>query len=148
MSAYEVLFHVREARFSRDRLFGSCRRCLVGCLAQAVDRSLSMDHGALELESGPDRYAARSPEYPDPRSRPGSVKPYRFFKGAFLLLGRLVLNALLSIFFWVSCVALIALLYGVQLILLVLCGPFDKQRKILHRQCFWWCQLFRLSYQE
>jgi len=49
-----------------------------------------------------------------------------------------VLNALLSIFFWVSCVSLIALLYLVQLILLVFCFSFDKQRKILHRQCFWW----------
>ena len=49
-----------------------------------------------------------------------------------------MLNALLSVFFWVSCVFLIALLYLVQLILLVFCGPFDKQRKILHRQCFWW----------
>jgi 1-acyl-sn-glycerol-3-phosphate acyltransferase len=49
-----------------------------------------------------------------------------------------VLNALLSIFFWVSCVVLLALLYLVQLILLVICFPFDKQRKILHRQCFWW----------
>jgi 1-acyl-sn-glycerol-3-phosphate acyltransferase len=49
-----------------------------------------------------------------------------------------VLNVFLSVFFWVSCVLLLALLYGVQLILLILCFPFDKQRKILHRQCFWW----------
>jgi 1-acyl-sn-glycerol-3-phosphate acyltransferase len=49
-----------------------------------------------------------------------------------------VLNALLSIFFWVSCVLLIALLYLVQLVLLAVCFPFDKQRKLLHRQCFWW----------
>ncbi len=49
-----------------------------------------------------------------------------------------VLNILLSVFFWVSCVFLIALLYLVQLILLILCFPFDRQRKILHRQCFWW----------
>jgi 1-acyl-sn-glycerol-3-phosphate acyltransferase len=49
-----------------------------------------------------------------------------------------VLNDLLSVFFWVSCVLLIALLYLVQLVLLVLCFPFDKQRKVLHRQCFWW----------
>ena len=49
-----------------------------------------------------------------------------------------MLNVLLSLFFWVACVSLIALLFVVQLILLVFCFPFDKQRKILHRQCFWW----------
>ena len=49
-----------------------------------------------------------------------------------------MLNALLSVFFWVSCVSLIALLYLVMLVLLVFTFPFDKQRKILHRQCFWW----------
>jgi len=49
-----------------------------------------------------------------------------------------VLNALLSLFFWVACVLLLALLYLVMLVLLVFTFPFDKQRKILHRQCFWW----------
>lgn len=49
-----------------------------------------------------------------------------------------MLNVLLSVFFWVSCVSLIALLFIVQLILLAVTFPFDKQRKILHRQCFWW----------
>jgi len=49
-----------------------------------------------------------------------------------------VLNVLLSLFFWVACVSLLALLFVVQLILLAVCFPFDKQRKILHRQCFWW----------
>ncbi|MFH0984900.1 MAG: lysophospholipid acyltransferase family protein [Candidatus Omnitrophota bacterium] len=49
-----------------------------------------------------------------------------------------MLNALLSIFFWVSCVLLLALLYSVMLVLLLITFPFDKQRKILHRQCFWW----------
>ncbi len=49
-----------------------------------------------------------------------------------------MLNALLSVFFWVSCVLLIALLFFVQLFLLVICFPFDRQRRILHRQCFWW----------
>ncbi len=49
-----------------------------------------------------------------------------------------MLNVLLSLFFWVACVSLIALLFVVQLILWVFCFPFDKQRKILHRQCFWW----------
>lgn len=49
-----------------------------------------------------------------------------------------MLNALLSIFFWVSCVLLLALLYSVMLVLLVVTFPFDKQRKLLHRQCFWW----------
>jgi 1-acyl-sn-glycerol-3-phosphate acyltransferase len=49
-----------------------------------------------------------------------------------------VLNALLSLFFWVACVSLIAVLYLVMLVLLVFTFPFDKQRKILHRQCFWW----------
>jgi len=47
-------------------------------------------------------------------------------------------NAFLSLFFWVACVFLLALLYLVMLVLLVFTFPFDKQRKILHRQCFWW----------
>lgn len=50
----------------------------------------------------------------------------------------LVLNAFLSLFFWVACVILLAVLYLVMLVLLVFTFPFDKQRKILHRQCFWW----------
>ncbi len=49
-----------------------------------------------------------------------------------------MLNALLSLFFWVACVLLLALLYLVMLVLLVFTFPFDKQRRILHRQCFWW----------
>lgn len=49
-----------------------------------------------------------------------------------------MLNASLSLFFWVACVFLLALLYLVMLFLLVFTFPFDKQRKILHRQCFWW----------
>lgn len=49
-----------------------------------------------------------------------------------------MLNALLSLFFWVACVFLLALLYFVMLVLLAFTFPFDKQRKILHRQCFWW----------
>ena len=48
------------------------------------------------------------------------------------------MNAFLSLFFWVACVFLLALLYLVMLVLLVFTFPFDKQRKILHRQCFWW----------
>ncbi len=49
-----------------------------------------------------------------------------------------MLNAFLSLFFWVACVFLLAILYVVQLILLAFCFPFDKQRKLLHRQCYWW----------
>ncbi len=49
-----------------------------------------------------------------------------------------MLNALLSLFFWVACVTLLAVLYLVMLVLLVFTFPFDPQRKILHRQCFWW----------
>ena len=49
-----------------------------------------------------------------------------------------MLNALLSLFFWVACVLLLAVLYLVMLVLLVITFPFDKQRKLLHRQCFWW----------
>ena len=49
-----------------------------------------------------------------------------------------MLNALLSLFFWVACVLLLALLYLVMLVLLVFTFPFDPQRKILHRQCYWW----------
>ncbi len=49
-----------------------------------------------------------------------------------------VLNGFLSLLFWVACVFLLALLYLVMLILLVFTFPFDKQRKLLHRQCFLW----------
>ena len=49
-----------------------------------------------------------------------------------------MLNVFLSLFFWVACVDLLAILYLVMLVLLVFTFPFDKQRKILHRQCFWW----------
>ena len=49
-----------------------------------------------------------------------------------------MLNVLLSLFFWAACVSLLALLHLVMLLLLVFTFPFDKQRKILHRQCFWW----------
>jgi 1-acyl-sn-glycerol-3-phosphate acyltransferase len=49
-----------------------------------------------------------------------------------------MLNIFLSLFFWIGCVALLAALYLVMLVLLVLTFPFDKQRKLLHRQCFWW----------
>jgi 1-acyl-sn-glycerol-3-phosphate acyltransferase len=49
-----------------------------------------------------------------------------------------VLNIFLSLFFWVACVLLLAILYLVMLVLLVFTFPFDKQKKILHRQCFWW----------
>jgi 1-acyl-sn-glycerol-3-phosphate acyltransferase len=49
-----------------------------------------------------------------------------------------VLNAFLSLFFWVACVSLLAILYLVMLVLLVFTFPFDKQRKLLHKQCFWW----------
>ncbi len=48
------------------------------------------------------------------------------------------MNAFLSLFFWVACVILLAVLYLVMLVLLVFTFPFDPQRKILHRQCFWW----------
>ena len=49
-----------------------------------------------------------------------------------------MLNILLSLFFWVACVILLAVLYLVMLALLIFTFPFDKQRKLLHRQCFWW----------
>ena len=55
MSAYELLSYVPEVRFSRDRLFRTYYRYFVGFLAQAIDRSLSMDHEELQLESGSDR---------------------------------------------------------------------------------------------
>lgn len=49
-----------------------------------------------------------------------------------------MLNVVLSVFFWVACVTLLAILYLVMLLLLLVTFPFDKQRKLLHRQCFWW----------
>ncbi len=49
-----------------------------------------------------------------------------------------MLNAFLSLFFWVACVTLLATLYLVMAVLLLFTFPFDKKRKLLHRQCFWW----------
>lgn len=49
-----------------------------------------------------------------------------------------MVNVFLSIFFWMACVTLLATLYLTMLLLLVFTFPFDPQRKILHRQCFWW----------
>lgn len=49
-----------------------------------------------------------------------------------------MLNVFLSLFFWVACVSLIAILYLIMLILWPVSFFLDPQRKLLHRQCFWW----------
>ena len=47
------------------------------------------------------------------------------------------MNILLSLYAWTASILLLLLLFTVDAILIVV-SPFDKDRKIRHRQCFWW----------
>lgn len=47
------------------------------------------------------------------------------------------MKALLSIWFWIASAILTIILFFIVL-LVVIIFPFDKKRKIAHRQCFWW----------
>ena len=43
-----------------------------------------------------------------------------------------------SVVIWVVGIALIVLLFLVMVILSIVLYPFDRKRKIVHAQCFWW----------
>jgi 1-acyl-sn-glycerol-3-phosphate acyltransferase len=43
-----------------------------------------------------------------------------------------------SVIIWVVGIALIVLLFVVMAVLSVVLYPFDRKRKIVHAQCFWW----------
>jgi 1-acyl-sn-glycerol-3-phosphate acyltransferase len=48
------------------------------------------------------------------------------------------MSALMSLFIWVAGALLTVLLFFVDLFLAIILYPFDKQRRIVHAQCFWW----------
>ncbi|MFH1478727.1 MAG: lysophospholipid acyltransferase family protein [Candidatus Omnitrophota bacterium] len=43
-----------------------------------------------------------------------------------------------SLIFWIATGSLTVILFIVEALLLLLIFPFDKKRKLLHSQCFWW----------
>ena len=48
------------------------------------------------------------------------------------------MKIIVSIAIWVICSSLTMLLYFVEAILTIFLFPFDRKRKIIHSQCFWW----------
>ncbi|MDD5120176.1 MAG: lysophospholipid acyltransferase family protein [Candidatus Omnitrophica bacterium] len=48
------------------------------------------------------------------------------------------MKAIISIFIWIGSVLLTILLFFAVLVLTILLFPFDKKKKVTHRQCFWW----------
>lgn len=46
------------------------------------------------------------------------------------------MNIIISIIFWINCVLITCVLFVVQVALLLF--PFIPQRRLIHRQCFWW----------
>jgi len=48
------------------------------------------------------------------------------------------MNKLISVSIWVAGTALTILLFFVDLFFTIVLFPFDKQRKVVHAQCFWW----------
>ncbi|HPT38604.1 MAG TPA: lysophospholipid acyltransferase family protein [Candidatus Omnitrophota bacterium] len=48
------------------------------------------------------------------------------------------MNAIISVFIWVGSGLLTILLFLAVFVLNILLFPFDKKKKITHRQCFWW----------
>lgn len=50
------------------------------------------------------------------------------------------MQALISLFIWVAGSLLTVILYLVDLFLTIVLYPFDKQRRIVHAQCFWWSE--------
>ena len=48
------------------------------------------------------------------------------------------MTAIASAGIWVVITALTVLLFFVEAILTIILFPFDRQRKIIHSQCFWW----------
>lgn len=51
------------------------------------------------------------------------------------------MKAIISIFIWVGSGLLTILLFLVVFVLNILFFPFDKKKKVTHRQCFWWSDL-------
>ncbi len=51
------------------------------------------------------------------------------------------MNAIVSVFIWVGSALLTVLLWLAVFTLNILLWPFDKKKKITHRQCFWWSDL-------
>ncbi len=50
------------------------------------------------------------------------------------------MQALTSLFIWVTGSLLTVILYFVELFLTIILYPFDKQRRVIHAQCFWWSE--------
>ena len=48
------------------------------------------------------------------------------------------MQIILSIIIWIISSALTIVLYFVSLFFTIILFPFDKQRKVVHAQCFWW----------
>jgi len=51
------------------------------------------------------------------------------------------MKAIISVFIWLASGLLTILLFLVVFTLNILLFPFDRQKKITHRQCFWWSDL-------
>ncbi|MDP6685545.1 MAG: lysophospholipid acyltransferase family protein, partial [Candidatus Omnitrophota bacterium] len=48
------------------------------------------------------------------------------------------MTAIVSVWIWMIVGGLIISLFFVELFLTIILFPFDRQRKIIHSQCFWW----------
>ena len=46
----------------------------------------------------------------------------------------------LSILIWICCALLTVAVFFAMLFFTIILFPFDKQRKIVHAQCFWWAE--------
>ena len=51
------------------------------------------------------------------------------------------MRAIISVFIWAGSGLLTILLFLVVFTLTILLFPFDKKKKVTHRQCFWWSDL-------
>jgi len=49
-----------------------------------------------------------------------------------------IMKIIMSALIWPACIILTIVLYFVELLLTIILFPFDKKRKIIHAQCFWW----------
>lgn len=50
-------------------------------------------------------------------------------------------SKIISIAVWTTSLVLTILLFFVELFLTIVLFPFDKERKIIHAQCFWWANI-------
>ncbi len=53
----------------------------------------------------------------------------------------MIKKKLLSFFIWTISTVLTVILYFTMLLLTVITFPFDKARRLVHAQCFWWSDL-------